>query len=231
VSDKQVVAILDDDASIHYAWDRRLFDISKHLEIHHFYSTAEFIAWYPLQSEPIQVFSDYELLDDPLTGLDALEQVNCGENAILVTSHYETLELMERCQKRKIRLLPKNLLAHVLIQKVKGGGKRTERKVDLVLIDDNKNLRQGWRFAADHAGKNILTFASPAEFEALLPRPSFTTPIYIDSDLGCGIQGETYAKALFEKGFKEIYLVTGHPPSHFRFLPWIRAILSKTPPF
>ena len=53
----------------------------------------------------------------------------------------------------------------------------------------------------------------------------------IDSDLGDGIKGEEIARTIYEKGFKTIYLETGHPPGSFPKMPWIKEIISKEPPW
>ena len=119
VSPSTPIAILDDDPSVHGAWDNRLDEVSKNLEIHHFYNSSDFLTWYEKQSQSkIQIFSDYELLGDSLTGLDVLEKLELSQPPVLVTSHYENQEIIERCEKNRIKLLPKNLLAHVLIQVV-----------------------------------------------------------------------------------------------------------------
>ena len=115
LSKSVVIGILDDDLSVHDAWDQRLSEVSKNLEIHHFRHSKDFIDWYSIEKPPVQIFSDYELLGDEINGLEVLEKLSLGRNAILVTSHYENPEIIERCQKQGIGLLPKNLLAHISI--------------------------------------------------------------------------------------------------------------------
>lgn len=123
VSSAIPIAILDDDPSVHGAWDNRLDEVSKNLKIYHFYNSSDFLTWYEKQSQSkIQIFSDYELLGDSLTGLDVLEKLELSQPLVLVTSHYENKEVIERCQKNGIKLLPKNLLAHVIIQVVSNIG-------------------------------------------------------------------------------------------------------------
>ena len=116
VSPSNPIAILDDDNSVHGAWDNRLNEVSKNLEIHHFYNASDFMTWHEKQLRPdVQVFSDYELLGDSLTGLEVLEKLDLNQPPVLVTSHYENKEIIERCQKSGIKLLPKNLLTHASI--------------------------------------------------------------------------------------------------------------------
>ena len=110
------IAILDDDQSVHDAWDQRLNLISENLNINHFISSEELKNWYQNQIRPIQLFSDFELLGEIKTGLDILEEIGAGKNSILVTSHYENPNIISRCETQKIGLLPKNLLAHIQIR-------------------------------------------------------------------------------------------------------------------
>ena len=114
VSPDITIGILDDDQSVHDAWDQRLSAVSKNLTIHHFRTARALSDWYSLQLNPVQIFSDYELLESE-TGLDLLENLELGNKAILVTSHYENPEIINRCLKSGVRLLPKNLLTHIPI--------------------------------------------------------------------------------------------------------------------
>ena len=226
VSPEIPIGILDDDQSVHDAWDQALLVVSKELDIQHFKTPAAFAEWYTEKSGLIQVFSDYELLGESETGLDVLEKLKIGGAGILVTSHYENPEIIKRCEAAGIRLLPKNLLAHIPIKLIP-----TDIAVELVLIDDNTALRRSWELSADFAGKKMLSCASPSEFELYKAKLDRSTPIYIDSELEAGIKGEEYAKILFDAGFKEIYLVTGYEVKDFGAMPWIREIRDKTPPF
>lgn len=222
------IGILDDDQSVHDAWDQRLLAVANNLNIYHFKTPQSFSEWYETKPGPIQVFSDYELLGEAETGLDVLEKLEIGSNGILVTSHYEDATIIQRCQSSHIRLLPKNLLAHIKIELSK---ELMPAHHDLVFIDDDATLCKCWQISANFNGKSIMTFTSIAAFEKTLPNINNTTPIYIDSELGRGIRGEDYAKQLFDQGFHEIYLVTGHTAASFGPMPWIRAITDKNPPF
>ncbi|MFC1522562.1 hypothetical protein ACFL6Y_09150 [Elusimicrobiota bacterium] len=39
------------------------------------------------------------------------------------------------------------------------------------------------------------------------------------------------AKELHEKGFKNLYLETGHPPEAFSHATWIKKVVGKEPPW
>ena len=228
VSEGRAIGILDDDQSVHDAWDQRLLVVSKKLQIHHFKYSKDFIQWIQAQTHAVQIFSDHELEGDPLTGLEVLEKLQFSPNAILVTSHYEKADIIARCQKQGIRLLPKNLLAHVLIELTVPG---EIKHYDAVLLDDHQELCSLWEMSAFMHNKSFLAFSSIADLEAALPEIDSKTAIYIDSELGSEVKGETYAQTLFERGYTELYLATGYDISHFGPLPWIKAIMSKEPPF
>ena len=101
------------------------------------------------------------------------------------------------------------------------------KKYDLVLLDDTPMVTDGWEVAAMGADKDILVFNTVEALEDALAAIDPATPIYIDSELGNGIKGEEYAESLFKRGFKELYLATGHEPEHFGALPWIKGIVGK----
>ena len=77
----------------------------------------------------------------------------------------------------------------------------------------------------------MLTFHQVNELEAILADVPLSTPIYLDSHLAEGVQGEEYAKTLYQRGYKILYLVTGYPKEHFPPMPWITKILGKKPEF
>ncbi|WP_428412888.1 sensor histidine kinase [Legionella sp.] len=116
VSPNIEIAILDDDQSVHGAWNQRLSAASEHLIIHHFNTIQAFSDWYTLQLNPIQIFFDYELVGEFKTGLDILESLKPGNQTILVTSHYENPNIIARCQQADVQLLPKNLLSYIPIK-------------------------------------------------------------------------------------------------------------------
>ena len=100
-----------------------------------------------------------------------------------------------------------------------------------VFIDDDDIMRKIWRFAADEVGGDITTYASFDLFLSEISHYDKNTIIYIDSDLGPGMKGEVYAKQLYDRGFTEIHLATGYSKEQFGLMPWIKTIVSKTPPF
>ncbi|MBA2648115.1 MAG: HAMP domain-containing histidine kinase [Legionella sp.] len=225
ISTEKFIVIIDDDQSVHDAWNQRLISASTALQICHFNTFLAFSDWYTPQIGPLQIFSDYELTDEKNTGLDFFENLHIDNQSILVTSHYENKEIIQRCQNEGIKLLPKNLLTHIPVRLI------DVKHVELILIDDSISLCQSWEFASVAAGKKILTFTNTKDFEKYLIFLDRMIVIYIDSDLNDTIRGEIYAEFIYKQGFKEIFLVTGYPVSHFDNLPWIKAVVDKAPPF
>ncbi|KAB8037091.1 hypothetical protein GCL60_14775 [Silvanigrella paludirubra] len=80
-------------------------------------------------------------------------------------------------------------------------------------------------------GKNIVCFDNPYLFFEQMGDFNFNIPIYNDSELGQEKKGEEFAKDIYDKGFKEIYLATGHLPEYFPQIEWIKWTKDKAPPW
>jgi hypothetical protein len=116
-----IVIILDDDHSIHTAWDKRFESVKENtptIEIKHFtfgIDAMSFINDLPL-NEKSRVFllTDYELLKQNLDGLKVIEETKV-ERSILVTSHYSHKYLQDAASIVGVKVLPKQLSSEVLI--------------------------------------------------------------------------------------------------------------------
>jgi len=56
---------------------------------------------------------DYELINQPKSGLDIIYDLGIEKYAYLVTSHYEEPELLERSSRLHLKVLPKSLAGFV----------------------------------------------------------------------------------------------------------------------
>jgi len=99
-----------------------------------------------------------------------------------------------------------------------------------VLIDDDMLVRRSWEVAARRKDINLKSYASYAGFIKESNNCPASAKIYIDSELG-EERGEVIAEDLFKKGFKEIWLETGHSASKFAGNKYIKGVLGKEPPF
>ena len=123
------IVILDDDNSIHEIWKDRFDSDLRKL---HFSSSGDFKKWHekdqkappqrtrlPGTPEPRAVSGggspfllyliDYELIGDEETGLDLIEKLHLGRQAILVTSRFDSGKIREHCQHLGVKLIPKEL--------------------------------------------------------------------------------------------------------------------------
>lgn len=114
---KTTLVSLDDDETIHQIWAGRLQ--SKGLsEIEHIrFQSGEIFTRY-FQSNLSQMSKtlylvDYELLNQPKTGLDLIEDLGLGKCAVLVTSRYEEKDIQQRASRIGLKILPKSLAGFV----------------------------------------------------------------------------------------------------------------------
>ena len=252
---ENLIIILDDDESIHQVWNNRLKAAGIPKEaIKHFKDPYKLIFWYksrdslsiedPEQSrrtthavpvlwrDPL-FLCDYELLGSDKTGLQVIEELGIQEKAVLVTSHFEEDGVRKECAKLGVKLIPKNLAGFVPIttykpQSTTHGSRST---IHAILIDDDDMNHSIWKMVAKKNNKNVALYYDPDVFFESISSFSKDTPIYIDSNLKKDKKGEEYAKEIYKKGFKNIYLATGDTKDMFENMPWIAGVVGKEPPF
>ena len=111
------VVILDDDMSIHEAWDIRLKTHLNELYIKHFIEgnkAIDFINAFP-EKEKIFLLTDFELLKQNISGIDVIEKTNI-KRSVLVTSHAASIDIHELALKKGIKILPKQLASEVTLE-------------------------------------------------------------------------------------------------------------------
>ena len=170
---------------------------------------------------------DYELLAEHDNGLDVIENLKLNHSSFLVTSCFEDPVVRTRCNKLGIKIIPKPYVPFIPII----ASNDVTNKNAIVFIDDDELIRMAWLFSAEQAGEVIDLYAHPNEFIKQIGKYSKDTIIYIDCELGESISGEIYAKELYENGFREIHLTTGHPAEKFNCHPWLKSVVGKMPPF
>ena len=100
----------------------------------------------------------------------------------------------------------------------------------VILLDDDPLVHMNWKLAAKAAGAELRACKTPADLNTAIENLPKDTPVYIDSDLGNGIKGESIASDLHNKGYSNISMATGHDPEEFAHLPWLK-ITGKEPPW
>lgn len=116
-----IIVILDDDESIHTAWNLRftpLLTSNPALQLHHFTQGQDVLDFLGKlnQKEKNQVvfLSDYELLHQDRNGLEIVEASGI-KDAILVTSYYSNPKIREATDRLGIKVLPKQMASIIPI--------------------------------------------------------------------------------------------------------------------
>lgn len=116
LNEGDIVIVLDDDKSIHHAWDSSFKKYDQEITLKHFILGSEaidFINNHP-QKEKIFLLADFELLKQELNGLHVIEKTKITRS-ILVTSHYTDLILCNLAIKNGTKILPKPLASEIPI--------------------------------------------------------------------------------------------------------------------
>lgn len=211
-----IIVILDDDASIHTAWNTCFESILQQpntIEIKHFNEGNAALNFLNNMSShekaKVLLLTDYELLKQDLNGLDVIERSQV-KRSLLVTSHYMDLNLQNQAIKVSTKILPKQLASEVQIRIDENLSLEMEpEKVDLVIVDDDKvyteNLVTFVLF-----DKVIAYYNDPKIFLSNLSSYSKNTKIFLDNYFNNYVKnGLELAEELHKMGYKNLYLLSG----------------------
>lgn len=221
--DDDTVIVLDDDVSIHTAWDLRFNVLLTAYPgvklIHHDQGqdTIDFFsALTPEQQEKVFLLSDYELLHQDMNGLNVIANVKAARS-VLVTSYYGHLAIQQEAKKTGTRILPKQLAAEVPIRIAQRAvidpnviaPIAVAKVVDAIFVDDDKNLLSVYEYFA--GGKYIVdTYWDPKVFLAQVACYPKQTKIFLDQNYANYDQkGEHIAEQLYGMGYARLYLLSG----------------------
>lgn len=108
------IVILDDDASIHGAWNEKFEHIPR-VKIKHLYNASELLAHQIDQHAHLLYLVDYELLSGGKNGLDIIAELNLNDQAILVTSCIDDITIRNRCENIGVKIIPKSYVPYIKI--------------------------------------------------------------------------------------------------------------------
>lgn len=100
-----------------------------------------------------------------------------------------------------------------------------------VLIDNDLQVHALWQRVASKREVELLCFAKPDDFFSNVDSFSRETEIFLDWDLGPGIDPILVGSRLSELGFAKISVCTGSPNLVSKELSWITQVLGKDPPW
>jgi hypothetical protein len=233
IAPSSVVAVLDDDASIHGVWDARLAKVGVGIE--HFFEPDRLCSHVHSGKMPDLFLLDNELRGHASTGLDVIEKLRIANRAILVTSCQDEAAVLARCKQLGVRLLPKSLAGIVPI--VVSAALPDRIRYDAVLIDDDQLMHWVWSDSARIRGKKCIAFQRPEDFLAVVDTIDRSSSVYVDASLADGVKGQDVSRMLHaDYGFNEIHIATGYEGDFLRsisdaHLSWVKSIRGKEPPF
>ncbi len=101
----RIVAVVDDDSSIHRVWENRFKCVD--IKLVHLYSIGELSSW--VQNHDANLYLvDFEFTGSHQTGIEIIKHLDLIERSFLVTSRYEE-DIIQRCEALNIALIPKSL--------------------------------------------------------------------------------------------------------------------------
>jgi signal transduction histidine kinase len=220
------IIVVDDDLTIHQIWDSRFSKINKDLQlrIHHFSSTDALKAeLHNINLDNSIFLFDFEFINSKISGLDFIEEEKIQINSILVTSRFDQSDILEKVIKLGIKIIPKNFTQ--LIPLIYSN---EEKNREVILIDDDKFIRIGWKNEAQRKGFQFKSYQSIHDF-LLSPPENKNAHIFIDSHLGEGIKGEVVSEEIYQMGFKNLFLTTGYDQINLPY--FIKSKFSKEFPY
>ena len=203
------VVILDDDSSIHVAWETRFKPYKDIITVKHFRlgeDAIKFIRSMPVENK-IFLLSDFELINQPFNGLQIIEQLQMHHRAVLVTSHYANQSLYNLATQAKIRILPKQLATDVPIDITIEPDNR--KKVDWVVVDDVKMFADSLARFFRNRDLVVDVYYNPRNFLDNLTQYAKDTKICLDNDFREQVDGFTLAKELYAAGYTKLYMFSG----------------------
>ncbi|EKD99458.1 MAG: Sensor protein [uncultured bacterium] len=207
------IIILDDDTSIHRAWEIRLKSYQPKIKLKHFKLGKEAIAFINNENKTntkMFLLADFELINQELNGLEVIDLTSMQPFSILVTSHYADLNVRNLVIKAGIKILPKQLVSDIPIQwEQNNENTEIDRQVDLVIIDDDETLADSLAGFFEQQGKVVDKYYNPLKFLEKISRYSKDTKICMDNDFGKNITGIDIAKRLHTMGYSKLYMFSG----------------------
>lgn len=138
-----LIVILDDDHSIHGAWDCRLDLEAPRVKRKHFERGSDAVAFInalSVEREKIFLLTDFELLNEELNGLKVIETTGI-KRSLLVTSHHANPNVLKTAALTNTKVLPKMLASEIPIYVSESNVRQTysarEEVTDSYISDSN----------------------------------------------------------------------------------------------
>jgi FixJ family two-component response regulator/anti-sigma regulatory factor (Ser/Thr protein kinase) len=209
------VVILDDDNSIHDAWNARFEEYANIIKLKHFEVGEEAIDFINNAAEKNKIFllSDFELINQEFNGLQIIEKTSMQKQSVLVTSHYHNQPVRDLAAEIGVKILPKQLAPEVPIKIEEKERNKSAinnfKKIELVIIDDDQMLADSLVGLLKERFDGAKAYYHPNHFLKDLSKYAKDTIICMDHDFKTKIDGIELAKQLNEAGYTKLYLLSG----------------------
>lgn len=216
VHPEDILIILDDDSSIHAAWNSRFLEVVKtepSIQLMHFQTAVETICFVDSLDENKKnktfLLTDYELLNQELNGLDVVDALKI-ERALLVTSHFANPSVRERAMKTQTKILPKQLASEIIIELVPHIEKdQNIPEISAVIVDDNESFINILKISLLQYYP-IAYYYDPEIFLEEIEKYKKDIKIFIDQNYDhSSLNGLQIAEILHTLGYQYIYLLSG----------------------
>lgn len=216
---QDIVVILDDDTSIHGAWDAHFAAVLKEapsIQLEHFTAGKDALQFIndlpPHEKNRIFLLTDYELLKQELNGLRIVAKSKI-QRSILVTSHYANELVRDQAAKIGTKILPKQLASEISIKLDPTiqyeSPEKNMKTVDLIIVDDDEQFVKTLILFA-FGDKMVDKYHDPYHFLENVSQYSKDTPIYLDNNFATvDLTGMEIAKQLHDKGYSRLYILSG----------------------
>ncbi|RYZ84405.1 MAG: HAMP domain-containing histidine kinase, partial [Proteobacteria bacterium] len=225
-----IPVILDDEVSVFRAWERLLPKTPLGLPVF-LTSKDAFRAWHSKRdkNKNYVYFFDYEI-GRTESGVQLINELSIGNNAILVTSRYDDRAVQKQAIAAGIKILPKDILQFTDFRILSNPH---EAYADLtVFVDDDESNRRVWEISARKANKSLLCFGDAETLMKAKKDLPLETRFFIDFSLGGGKdESLNLISELCGLGYRDIFLCTGYPKEAIQNIPGIKGIVGKTPPW
>ncbi len=111
VSHYDKILVIDDDQSIHDVWNKLIKESGLGIEIIHLYKDDEISSALSEIDNNTAVLIDYDLRSEK-TGIDYILEYEL-KKVVLVTSNYDTPEVVQYCMDNDIQMIPKQIVSSI----------------------------------------------------------------------------------------------------------------------
>lgn len=231
------VVILDDDESIHGAWDEKFKPLESQfstLAVKHFTYGIDAINYINSlkDKQKLNTFllTDYELLNQGMNGLEVVKNTDM-ERAILVTSHASSLSMQEMVIQAGIKTLPKELVPAVTIS-VDKKLEKWSKKVDMVWVEDKKEFVDDM-IRNFYSHLKIDVYYEPDTFLADIHQYPLETRFILDTyyvapdNTPYLLDGFEIAKKIYDIGYRNLILFSGENVAEERKPDYLTVVLKN----